>query len=151
MKVSKHLEDIFSEGQKQFANTVTQYLLETEKIAAMKHGEKAMLENGITVVAIQAESGAQNKNLLEAHKVFNDLHYTLQGKDTISYKQVADCTQINKEYVDDGDYILYDEAPVETVSVEENTFCFIPNNLAHMALYENTGAVRKLVFKIPAQ
>lgn len=151
MTVSKHIDDIFSEGKQHFANTITQFLLETEKIAAMKHAEKAVLENGVTVVAIQAESGAQNKNLLEAHKIFNDLHYPLSGKDTISYKPVLNCTNINKEYVDDGDYILYDETPDAIITVEENTFCFIPNDLAHMALYESTGLVRKLVFKIPAQ
>lgn len=151
MIVSKCIDDIFSESKKHFTFTVARFLLETEKIVALKHGEKVVLENGVTVVAIQAESGASNKNLLEAHRVFNDLHYIISGKDTISYKPVAGCTSINKEYVDDGDYILYDEVPEDMVTVEKNTFCFIPNNLAHMALYESTGLVRKLVFKIPAQ
>ncbi len=150
MIVSKHIDDIFCEGRKHFANTITEFLLEKEKISGMKHAEKAVLDNGVTVIAIQAESGAQNKNLLEAHKVFNDLHFTINGKDTISYKPVAGCAKVNKEYVDDGDYVLYDEEPINMVTVEENTFCFIPNELAHMALYENTGMVRKLVFKIPA-
>lgn len=152
MIISNDITNIFGEDRKLFADTVARYLLQKDAIAVMKHGEKIALDNGISVLLIETD-GAEplNKQLLEAHRIFNDLHYTLQGKDCISYKPVADCSNIHTAYVAEGDYILFNEFPVEKITVDEATFCFIPNSLAHMALYENHGPVRKLVFKIPAQ
>lgn len=151
MIVTDKLADIFQrEEDTAIIKTIEEYLAAKPGLTGFNPGVKEMLTNDIAVIAIQAESGATNKNILEAHKKFCDLHFTLKGSDTIAFKPVDDCTQINKSYNDEADYLLYDEIPVNTVEVPPGSFCFIPNEFAHMALYQHLGTVSKLVFKIPA-
>ena len=150
MIVADNLKDIFNrEEDKNIILAIETYLAQNPGLTNFKPGEKEMISNGIAAIAIQAESGATNKNLLEAHKKFCDLHYTLQGIDTIAYKPVSNCSHINKSYNEEGDYLLYDEAPDKTLTVAPGNFCFSPNEFAHMALYDSHGPVSKLVFKIP--
>lgn len=113
------------------------------------HGEKKKLDENISVVFLAAEGTEQWKNVLEAHRKFYDLHCSVEGIDCIVSKPVNDCRHIRSAYNEEGDYILFDETPVESLNVPAGAYCLIPATDAHMALYGNIGFVRKLVFKIP--
>lgn len=115
------------------------------------HGEKKKLDDNISVVFLAAEGTEQWKNVLEAHRKFYDLHCTAEGNDCIVSKPVNDCGNIRTAYNEEGDYILFDEAPVESIEVPAGNYCLIPPADAHMALYGHCGFVRKLVFKIPVR
>ncbi|MEO7487475.1 MAG: YhcH/YjgK/YiaL family protein [Ferruginibacter sp.] len=152
MIVSKNLSEIFtSEKDQELVASINSYISENAEVEHFKYGQKETMANGISVVVIQAESGAQNKNLLEAHRKFCDLHYTIKGNDIIASKPISGCININKEYVEDVDYVLFDETPTNKVIVSEGSFCLIPNEFAHMASYDSHGMVSKLVFKIPVK
>lgn len=151
MIISAHPETIFSKpDQKEILETIQTFLATNKDFLLYKHGDKKNLDNGICVIYLCMQSGAKNKALLEAHRKLCDVHYTLTGTDSIAWKLVTDCSHINTNYVEEGDYLLYDELPVEIEKVLPGEFCFIPNDLAHMAAYEDHGVVSKLVFKIPA-
>lgn len=151
MTVSENLATVFNKPeQKDILETIQHFLANNKDFSGYKHGDKKALDNDISVIFLQAQSGAKNKALLEAHRRLCDLHYTLTGTDTIAWKLVSDCSNINTNYTEEGDYLLYDELPAKSERVEPGNFCFIPNEFAHMALYDDGGTVSKLVFKIPA-
>lgn len=141
-----HFSGKLTDRQKQLVNNFLAAKINWDEV---KHGDKRKLDENISVVFLAAEGTEQWKNVLEAHRKFYDLHYTAEGNDVIVSKPVPDCNNIRTEYNDEGDYILYDEAPQESFEVPAGNFCLIPPADAHMALYGNCGFVRKLVFKIP--
>ena len=117
----------------------------------VKHGDKKKLAENMTVVFIDAKGSNEFENVLEAHRKFYDLHYTIEGNDVIVSKKLSDCSNIKSAYNEEADYILFNEEPVASINVPEGTFCLIPPADAHMALYGECGPVKKIVFKIPVQ
>ncbi|MDX1718636.1 MAG: YhcH/YjgK/YiaL family protein [Salegentibacter mishustinae] len=151
MIVSNDLKEIFPQIEdKENIQIIDNFIDSSLKIIDIKHGEKKVLSNGISVIFLKTESGTENKDILEAHKKLYDIHYTIKGTDTIVYKAVKDCNSISKNYEEEGDYILYKEKPEKSLEVAAGSFCMIPNLYAHAAVYEKKGPVRKLVFKVPA-
>lgn len=128
---------------------VSAYLIDPSNWKQSKHGDKKILTENISVVFIAALCNEDNKNLLEAHRKFYDLHCTLEGNDTIAAKPLSLCKHVKRAYSEDGDYILFNEAPYETKVLPSGFFCLIPPADAHMALYGKGGFVKKIVFKIP--
>ncbi|MDT0677455.1 YhcH/YjgK/YiaL family protein [Autumnicola musiva] len=149
MKVSTDLKVILPKhGDIETINAIQDYI-RNKKYLEIEAGHKAIISNGISVIKLHKDSGAQNKEILEAHKKFYDIHYTIEGEDTIAYKDVKDCNSVVENYNEEGDYILYSEKSENLLEVNSGQFCIIPNSYAHAALYEDRGYVRKLVFKVP--
>lgn len=137
MIVTDKLAAIFHrEDDALIIKTIEAYLAAKPGLTGFNPGSKEMLSHDIAVIAIEAESGAINKNILEAHKKFYDLHLTLKGSDTIAFKPVDDCTHVSKSYNDEADYLLYDEVPVNTVEVPLEISALSPTNL-HIWLFTN--------------
>ena len=142
-----------------FSTTITQeqidvindFFIEPIKWDEVKHGEKKMLDQNISVVFLAAKGAEEWKNLLEAHQKFYDLHCTIEGIDVIVSTPMADCKNVNTEYNEEADYILFNEVPTQSMNVPAGSFCLITPADAHMALYGDCGFVRKVVFKIPLQ
>lgn len=152
MIVANNLKVIFdAENEMDIVEAIQKYIAQKGDFAKGKHGDKDSLPHGISAIFLNGSGGVQNSNLLEAHRKYSDLHFTIKGIDTIAFKQIEECTAISKDYTEDGDYLLYAETPTDSIEVTAGNFCFIPNQFAHMALYENRGLVTKLVFKIPVQ
>ena len=132
-----------------FVQTIQKYMALHKDTSQFKEGEKVTFDNGIMVIPIRA-NGSNKQNIpLEAHRKFFDIHYTLEGNDTVAYKPVADCNNVLEEYKEEGDYILYNEKPDQSIAVASGYFCIIPNLYAHAALYEDKGQITKVVFKVP--
>lgn len=123
----------------------------TVSFKAFSSGEKRNLQNEITVAYISANGADDNRNILEAHRKYADLHFTITGTDLIAFKSIVECKKVCQPYNDEADYVLYNELPVMIYKIKQNLFCFIPPEYAHMALYGNCGKVEKLIFKIPVK
>lgn len=149
MKASENLEDVFPNlKNKEILKAIQDYLRQKNPLHN-RPGEKEMIDYGISVITIQAESGIQNKKVLEAHQKFFDVHYVLEGIDVIAYKPIENCENVLEEYNEEGDYMLYSEEPEEFSTLGPGDFCYIDNRYAHAALYKDTGQVKKIVFKVP--
>ncbi len=149
MYLANNISNFSDKLTKTQLDIVSSFLSSAINWSEVTHGEKKKLDDNISVVFLAAEGTEQCTNVLEAHRKFYDLHCTTDGIDCIVSKPVDDCSNIRTAYTEDGDYILFDEAPAESVKVPAGTYCLIPPAAAHMALYGNIGFVRKLVFKIP--
>lgn len=106
----------------------------------------------LALVPIISESVADtfDKSLLEAHKTFMDIHITLDGVDVIAYANLNDETTVFRAYDDVNDYLLVNSNQIKIITVPKGYFCIIPNNFAHMALYDGHAKVKKVVVKMPA-
>lgn len=151
MQHSGQLNNFLNELTKQQVSAVADFLAAPAGWPGIKHGDKIKLAENISVVFIDAKGSYDYKNVLEAHRKFYDLHYTVEGIDVIVSKPISMCSNIKAAYNDDGDYILFNEQPGETIDVPAGSFCLIPPADAHMALYGECGLVKKIVFKIPVQ
>lgn len=134
-----------------FVHTIRQYLADHATLDQFKAGEKISFDNGIYIVQIQAEPVEKDVMPLEAHRSFFDIHYTLEGLDVIASKPIDTCTELSQSYVTEHDYMLFTDVPTAYHEVPAGSFCIIPNEFAHGALFKATGKVTKIVFKVPVQ
>lgn len=149
MRFFSRLEDIFQCTENEDYVRMIMDFLRSSGYASLVSGEKRKLSNDLSVVYISKKGDDENKNILELHRKYADLHYTISGTDRIAFKPVSECKTIRKPYIDEEDYMLFSEMPATVYEIETDSFCFISPEFAHMALYGNCGAVEKLVFKIP--
>lgn len=95
-------------------------------------------------------SDSFDNSVLEAHKTSMDIHITLDGVDVIAYANLDDETMVFKAYDNVSDYLLANSNQIKIIIVPKGYFCIIPNNFAHMALYDGHAKVKKVVVKMPA-
>jgi YhcH/YjgK/YiaL family protein len=106
----------------------------------------------LVLVPIISEAVADtfDKSVLEAHKTFMDIHITLDGVDVIAYADLEHEATIFKAYEEVKDYLFVNSNQIKIITVPKGYFCIIPNNFAHMALYDGHARVKKVVVKMPA-
>ena len=112
--------------------------------------EKTIVD-GIALIPISSSkvSASFDETLFEAHITTMDIHITLQGVDVIAYADLDSEAKVFKPYDEQNDYLLAHSNEPKTLQVPKGYFCIIPNNFAHMALYEGHSDVRKVVVKLP--
>ncbi|MFM2225830.1 MAG: hypothetical protein RJA07_2032 [Bacteroidota bacterium] len=139
--VNYHLNPLISE-------VIINFVQHEFELKNSKHGDKKQLSENVSVVFLSSEIPFDKIDILEAHRQNIDLHYTISGIDKMAYKNVDECKTIEKEYDADNDYLLVKELPSDVQEIHPCNYAIIPPSLAHMAFYQTTSKVEKLVFKI---
>jgi YhcH/YjgK/YiaL family protein len=122
-------------------------LLEKENLQTINSKVTA---GDISIIPITgAPNPSSDKHVLEAHRSLMDIHITIKGEDKMAYACLNTETGPHKAYDEDNDYLLVKSNTIKTVTIPEGYFCIVPNNFAHMALYEISNDVKKVVIKIP--
>lgn len=84
---------------------------------------------------------------LEFHRNYIDIHFTISGNDSIGWKSLKDCKNIEKEYDGEKDFGLFSDLPKMWITVEPGHFAiFFPED-AHAPLVSD-GEIHKVVIKI---
>lgn len=86
--------------------------------------------------------------LLEAHKKHVDVHVTFEGTDIMGYADLLTETTEIKAYDESNDYLLAHSSKIKLLRIPKGYFCIVPNDYAHMALYNIRGDVKKIVIKL---
>ncbi|MBJ2126456.1 YhcH/YjgK/YiaL family protein [Flavobacterium sp. IB48] len=104
----------------------------------------------ITLIPIYSKeiSPSFNRNILEAHKQLMDIHISLEGEDIVAFADVFSEVKEYQAYDELNDFALYTSDYIKKFSIPKGYFCIIPNNFAHMALYEGHSDVKKVVVKM---
>lgn len=115
--------------------------------------KKVQLSNDIFAIEQVYETKEKTLCNFEAHKKYVDIHYILDGTETIAISNTKELDVI-KEYDHEGDYSLYGQ-PLESSSlflVSGDIAVFFPHD-AHMAcvMTLNNTRVIKTVVKIPVE
>ena len=127
-------------------NEVTQ-LIEKENLQTINSKVTAGNISLIPITSLPNQSPA--KYVLEAHRSLMDIHITLEGEDKMAYACLNTESELHKAYDEDNDYLLVKSNAIKTLTIPKGYFCIVPNNFAHMALYEISKDVKKVVVKIP--
>jgi YhcH/YjgK/YiaL family protein len=125
-----------------------------EAIAFLQKNDFSELEEGknefndnFYVVKIKGEKNPNFEGVLEVHKEWIDIHIPLNTNDIIAYKELSFCRNIEKEYNEENDYMLYREQDSCIAVLPIQYFCIIDTTMTHMAML-GEGCIEKLVIKI---
>jgi len=102
------------------------------------------------VMVSDGQGGGRAGKVLEAHRRYIDIHYTLSGTEEIGWKATAECAQRQTAYDADNDFELFSDAPASWSTLPPGVFAVCFPEDAHAPL-AGTGAVRKCVVKIAVE
>ncbi len=96
---------------------------------------------------VNPECVAKEKQVLEAHKQYLDIHVLLEGQECMGWKNIDDCGTPSKAYDENDDYMLFDQAASTYIDLLPGQFAIVYPEDAHAPLI-GSGKIRKLVVKI---
>ncbi len=96
---------------------------------------------------VLAEGVPAEKQLLEAHRAYIDVHILLEGAERIGWKALEDVTEEVKPYDAPADCALYADRPTTYVDMVPGQFVAVYPEDPHAPLI-GQGKIRKLIAKV---
>lgn len=96
---------------------------------------------------VNPECVASDKQVLELHRDYIDVHILLEGAETIGWKAIEDLTTETKPYEKEGDCALYADAPTTFVNLLPGQFVIVYPEDPHAPVI-GEGKIRKLIAKV---
>lgn len=104
-------------------------------------GEELFVNN------VNPECVAAEKQVLELHRDYIDVHILLEGAERIGWKAIEDLTTEVKPYEKEGDCALYSDAPTTFVDLLPGQFMIVYPEDPHAPVI-GEGKIRKLIAKV---
>ena len=82
-----------------------------------------------------------DKQVLELHREYIDVHILLEGNETIGWKAIEDLTEEKQPYQAEGDCALYTDKPTTYINL-------LPGQFAIVFPVIGEGKIRKLIGKV---
>lgn len=103
--------------------------------------------DNLYIMNSEVDAIPQEKQVLELHHQYIDVHILLEGRERIGWKVTDDLTQEVKAYSSDGDCALYGDAPSMWVDLLPGQFVIVYPEDAHAPCI-GEGKIRKLIAKV---
>lgn len=103
--------------------------------------------DNLYIMNSEVDAIPQEKQVLELHHQYIDVHILLEGRERIGWKAADDLTQEVKAYSSDGDCALYGDAPSMWVDLLPGQFVIVYPEDAHAPCI-GEGKIRKLIAKV---
>lgn len=103
--------------------------------------------DNLYIMNSEADAVPQEKQLLELHHQYIDVHILLEGRERIGWKAADNLTQEVKTYSSDGDCALYGDIPSMWIDLLPGQFVIVYPEDAHAPCI-GEGKIRKLIAKI---
>lgn len=87
------------------------------------------------------------KQALEVHRKYIDIHVLLEGEETVGWKPLSDCRNETKPYNEDEDCALYDEQAATYFKMQPGQILIVWPEDAHAPVI-GEGKIRKLIIKV---
>lgn len=104
-------------------------------------GDKLFINN------VLAKGISADKQPMEMHRDYIDIHVLLHGKERIGFKSTERVENFTQKYKKDGDCALTDDVPTSYVDLVPNDMCIVFPEDAHAPLIGD-GEIRKLIIKV---
>jgi biofilm protein TabA len=114
--------------------------------AGLKEGKNEVSDN-VYIVKIIGDKKSDFEGTIEVHNDWIDIHIPLTDDEIIVYKSRSECTNVEKEYDADNDYMLYNEEDLAQLVLPVGYFSIIDTEMCHMAML-GEGPLEKLVVKV---
>lgn len=96
---------------------------------------------------VELKGVSLEKQPLEIHRDYIDVHILLEGEESIGWKAIEDLTNETKPYEKEGDCALYSDRPTTCVNMKPGEFVIVyPEDPHAPAIGE--GKIRKLIAKV---
>lgn len=95
---------------------------------------------------VEATLVAQDKQPLEAHRQYLDIHVVLEGEERFGWRDLSDCDEPSKPYDSEGDCMLFDQPATSYTDLKPGQFVIVWPEDAHAPII-GVGKVRKLIVK----
>lgn len=96
---------------------------------------------------VNPECVAAEKQVLELHHDYIDVHILLQGMERVGWKAVEDLQSETQAYSKDGDCALYSDVPTTYVDLLPGQFVIVYPEDPHASVI-GQGKIRKLIAKV---
>lgn len=125
-------------------------LFDYVKTHDLLHAELGRIEidgDNLFINNVFPECVEREKQVLELHRDYIDVHILLEGKETIGWKALEDLTSEVKPYEKDGDCALYSDVPTTFVDLLPGQFAIVYPEDPHAPVI-GQGKIRKLIAKV---
>lgn len=125
-------------------------LFEYVKTHDLLHAELGRIEiegDALFINNVNPECVPAEKQVLEVHHDYIDVHILLEGAERIGWKAIEDVTDETKPYEKEGDCALYADAPTTFVDLLPGQFVIVYPEDPHAPVIGN-GKIRKLIAKV---
>lgn len=138
---SDRIESLHPMFKKVFDYVKTHDLLNTPCGRIELQGDDLFINN------VNPECVAASDQVLEAHRLYIDIHILLEGEETIGWKSIEDCTNETKPYDEAADCALYTEMASAYVKLLPGQFMIVWPEDPHAPVI-GEGKIRKLIVKV---
>ena len=138
---SSRVESLHPLFKKLFDYVKTHDLLHTECGRIELDGDNLFINNS-NPTCVTAD-----KQVLEVHRDYIDIHILLEGQETVGWKALEDLTQETKAYEKEGDCALYADRPTTYVTLQPGQFLIVYPEDPHAPII-GEGKIRKLIGKV---
>lgn len=125
-------------------------LFEYVKTHDLLHVELGRIEvdgDNLFINNVNPECVGREKQVLELHHDYIDVHILLEGAESIGWKALEDLENEMKPYEKEGDCALYADAPTAWVDILPGQFVIVYPEDPHAPIV-GKGKIRKLIAKV---
>ena len=124
-----------------FAYVKSHDLLHTPMGKIVLDGDKLFINN------VNPECLAQEKQVLEVHRRYIDVHILLEGKERVGWRNTDDCKELAHPYDEAGDFATFFDKPTTYIDMMPNDFLIVFPEDAHAPII-GSGKIRKAIAKV---
>ncbi len=110
-------------------------------------GKITVDEDRVFVMNLDISGVSQDDQPLEMHRKYIDVHILLRGNEKIGWKPLDEISHYTKEYEDEGDCALSDDAPRFYVELHPGDYCIVFPEDPHAPAI-SSHSIRKLIGKV---
>jgi YhcH/YjgK/YiaL family protein len=110
-------------------------------------GKVEVKGDDLFIMNLHIDGADIEKQPLEMHREYIDVHIVLDGEEQIGWKAIEDIEHYTKEYAADGDCALSDDKPSFFARLTKGQFCIVYPEDPHAPAISN-GKIRKLIGKV---
>lgn len=121
--------------------------LRTPGIAGLIESRYELEGGRIVALFVRKEGKPANEAVLEAHVRDIDVHYVLEGTESIGWRSVGACGKVKTPYDEETDCVFFDDSPEFWVQVPAGSFAIFFSADAHATMV-SPGPVHKVILKI---
>ena len=124
-----------------FAYVKSHDLLHTPMGKIVLDGDKLFINN------VNPECLSEEKQVLEVHRRYIDVHILLEGKERVGGRNTDDCKDVAHPYDEAGDFATFFDKPTTYIDMMPNDFLIVFPEDAHAPII-GSGKIRKAIAKV---
>jgi len=116
-------------------------------LAQMEAGRYEIDGDRLYAMVFADDGKDRGNDVLEAHRQYIDIQYTISGAECHGWKSTASCTDVKTDYDENVEAILFFDAPAVWVDAPPSHFVVFLQDDAHSPM-NGKGRLHKVVVKV---